>query len=605
MKKIYFPVIAFIFFVFLVTGLLSSCKKDGFLGQTVTNNLDEETVFSDSANSVGFLTGIYTNVGVSYSVNRFGNGGLDAASDESELSSTDLTTASQFATGTINAGIVSGDVYTGCYRSIRASNILLKNLSSKSNISDNRVTLMKAEARFLRAWYYSLLLKHYGGVPLIGDTVYSFTDRIPAARNPYAEVVDYIVSECDAAAQALPIVQVGLNYGRASRGSCMALKARVLLYAASPQFNDPAPNAGERTSLTLALAGGNAQQLAPLVGYTDYSADRWRLAAEAAKELMNTGAYSLFYDTTTAVNKSRPGLGFQSVFRNRVNVEYVFTLMRGENSELEDLFMVPSRGGNRRGAFPYQELVDAFPMRNGRMITDPASGYNPQDPYKNRDPRLDFSVIRDQTRVAIRQFPAPSPALSPVSLYTNNPSPSGDEAKRGTPTGYYRYKMLDSLVPGTYSIVTVSKRSLPMIRYAEVLLNFAEAQNEYLSAPSSEVYDAVEAVRKRAGLNPYQLPTGLSKDEMREIIHNERRIELAFEEHRFWDVRRWKQAKATFSKMMSGMEVTRAGGSPTGTATYTRYNVRKHDFQDAMYLWPFPQVETGKSPELIQNPGYL
>ena len=162
----------------------------------------------------------------------------------------------------------------------------------------------------------------------------------------------------------------------------------------------------------------------------------------------------------------------------------------------------------------------------------------------------------------------------------------------------YTNKMMDpNAVANDFTLV--SNRCWPLIRYAEILLNFAEAANEY-DGPSAQVYSAVEAVRQRAGLNPYQLPVGLNQDQMRLVIQNERRIELAFEEHRFWDVRRWKIAEQTENIQTMGMEVDRNGNS----VTYKPFEVRKRNFRPAMYLWPFPQSEVAKSPELLQNPGY-
>ena len=144
-----------------------------------------------------------------------------------------------------------------------------------------------------------------------------------------------------------------------------------------------------------------------------------------------------------------------------------------------------------------------------------------------------------------------------------------------------------------------SNRVMPLMRYAEVLLNYAEAANEY-EGPTGNVYAAVEAVRQRAGLDPYQLPAGLTQDEMRAAIQLERRLELAYEGHRFFDVRRWKIASQTENIQSQGMEVDRNGTA----VAYHLFNVTKHNFRPAMYLWPFPLSETGKSPSLVQNPGY-
>jgi len=559
--------------VCLCLGILTllSCGKKNFLDQTETTNLNEQTVFSDSARTVAFLTNIYIDIGFTENATRFGNGGLDAACDEAEpQKSASITTSVQFATGTVNPSIISKDAWDLPYTNIRRVNLLLKHLP-QTPIPSHIRNVMKAEARFLRAWYYAILLKHYGGIPLLGDAVFNVTDKIPAVRNTYKECVDYIVSECDAAAGALPMERIREDYGRASGGAAMALKARVLLYAASPLFN-----------------GGNIAPQNPLTGYTDNVTERWKLAADAAAALMRSNAYSLYEDNTTA-----PGYGFYKVFTMRVNPEYILARMQGGNRELETAWQPPSRDG-AHGGFPYQNFVDAFGMANGKGITDPASGYNPNDPYKDRDPRLAYSIIRDQTPLIQNNG-----LKEPVNIYlgSDGKGVSQDAVYAGTPTGYYTNKMLDENIAANF--IHGSQRCFPLMRYAEVLLNFAEATNEY-TGPVQEVYDAVEQVRKRAGLSPYQLPAGLSREQMREAIHAERRVELAFEGHRFWDVRRWKIAEQTETKMMNGMEVRRAGGN----VSYTIFPVRKHNFRTAMYLWAIPQSETAKSPELTQNPSW-
>jgi hypothetical protein len=583
MKKNYFQLVAYS--LFLVLFLFASCKKDSFLGQTTTSNLTEGTVFKDSANTVRFLAGIYENVGFSASASRFTygpsafnqtpNGGLDASSDEAEVFSSGGSTALAWETGTINAAVVTDDAYKKSYTNIRAVNQLLKNLP-KAPISNFVKIQMKAEARFLRAWYYGILLKHYGGIHLVGDSLYNYTDNIPAVRNTYEECVNYIVAECDAAAQDLPNLQSGVNYGRASKGACLALKSRVLLYAASPLFNEHPLNGTKNDAV---------------LGYTDYKLQRWKKAQDAAEAVIGMGAYNLNVDNST------PGLGFRDLFTMRSNTEYIFQLMRPtDNYDLESLFQPPSRTG-KNGAFPLQGLVDAFPMKNGKPITDPTSGYNSQDPYTGRDPRLDYTVIRDQTPLQNRLVSG----FTPVNIFQGNYNgiKTGPDAVHvGTSTGYYTNKMLSPNAVAN-DFLHHTERCLPLIRYAEVLLNYAEAGNEF-GGPDSKIYEAVEKVRERAGLSPFKLPGGLSQEEMRQVIRNERRIELAFEEHRFWDVRRWKIAEQTDNIQTKGMEINRNGNE----VTYKTFDVRKRNFRPAMYLWPLPQAEVAKSPEVIQNPGY-
>ncbi|OMP79360.1 RagB/SusD family nutrient uptake outer membrane protein [[Flexibacter] sp. ATCC 35208] len=585
-------------FILMAAALIySSCRKEGFLTATTTTNLDEKSVFGDSSRTVGFLANIYSNVGLSASLSRFSYnyivcGGLEAACDEAEPSHAFSTPATQFATGTVNSGIIGEEPYKTCYSQIRAVNVLLKNIDN-APLRQAYKTQMIAEAHFLRAWFYAILVQHYAGVPLVGDTLLSYDKPIVAKRSTYEACVNYILSELDAAGNILPVTQTGLNYGRASKGACLALKARVLLYAASPLFNG--------TTLPADAGPGGGVSVDPsLVGYPTADNNRWKLAEEAALAVITLGTYTL--NTKNDYQTSSPGYGFQGLFPQRVNTEYIFQLMRPTgNSDFENMFLPPSRGSNGTGSFPYQGLVDAFPMKNGKLITDPSSGYDPNDPYKNRDPRLDYSIIHDQTVLLVRTSNGQTNGSAPVNIYVGNyngVSTGQDAVHQGTLTGYYNNKMLDPEAIAA-TINHGSDRVQPLMRYAEMLLNYAEAANEY-EGPTGNVYAAVEAIRERAGLDPYQLPTGLSQSEMRTYIQNERRIELAYEGHRFWDVRRWKIAPQTENIQSAGMEVDRNNG----TVSYKPFNVTKHNFRAAMYLWPFPLSETGKSSELVQNPGY-
>ncbi|KAA8479106.1 putative outer membrane starch-binding protein [Arcticibacter tournemirensis] len=575
----------------LFSVLVGSCKKENFLGKTKSTDLDENTVFADSAYTMNFLNGIYSDIGFSVAPNRFkiknasgfylNGGGLDAASDEAEGAlSGAVNTYIQFATGTVNPAIITDDAWRISYTNIRRANIFLKH-RPHADLSDKLKTRTKAEARFLRAWYYFILLEHYGGVPLMGDSVYNAADDIPQVRNTFAECVNYIVSECDIAAADLDSVQVAENYGRVNKTACKSLKSRLLLYAASPLFN-----------------GGQiaeSPELRAITGYPSADANRWKLAEDAALEVMKMGYYGLLVDNTT-----EPGYGFYQVFTLRKSPELIFARMQGPNRELEGLWQPPTRGVSNPAAYPYQDLAEAFGMANGRSITDPTSGYDASHPYNNRDPRFNNTFIHDQTLVIRR----PELTKFPVNIHIDATDPSRvssgqDAIYKGTPTGLYTNKMLNRDVVSDW-FNTNTNRCFPLIRYAEILLNFAEARNERLAAPDAEVYSAVEEIRKRAGLNPYTLPTGLSKAGMRTVIQNERRLELAFEGHRFFDVRRWKIAETTENQQMHGTEPTKTA---TGT-TYRTINVRKHTFDKRMYLWPIPLSEVSKSTQLLQNPGY-
>ncbi len=576
MRKIYLPV-----FIGIILIVLFSCRKQNFLDQTVTTSLNAQSVFADSAYAMDFLNGIYTNVGFSAYPNRFGNSGLDACSDESEgPSSGSVNTYIQFATGTVNPAIIANDAWAVPYKDIRAVNQFLKHLP-EAPLNDSLKRRTKGEALFLRAWYYSILLKHYGGIPIIGDTAYTANDTIPAIRDTYEACVNYIAGQCDSAAKYLPVTFAGNEYGRADAGACLALKARVLLYAASPLFN-----------------GGQiatAEPLRSITGYPSPDNNRWKLAMDAAEAVINTNAFSLYVDNSTA-----PGYGFDEVFLRRQNPEYIFARMEAPNKDLESLWFPPSNGVTNPGAYPYLETADAFGMKNGLPITDPNSGYDPAQPYQNRDPRFDYSITHDQS--LINHYPEFQKI--PINIYIDSTNPAhviaGEDAVHfGTPTGFYTNKMCDDGLAIQF-FTYATPRCFPLIRYAEILLDYAEARNEWLSSPDQLVYQAVEAIRQRAGLTPYQLPPGLTQDSMRQVIHHERQVELAFEGHRFWDVRRWKIAGQTENMLMHGSAPLKRGT----TLTYETFTVRKHNFTDKMYLWPIPEPEVAKSPGLRQNPGY-
>jgi len=558
-----------------------ACEKQGFLDSTQSTDLNEQVVFSDSAYTIDFLSGIYADIGFATAPKRFGGGGLDASTDEAEGAGLgSINTFIQFATGTVNANLITKDAWQTSYTNIRRANILLKNLSGVK-VGENIKTRVKAETRFLRAYYYFILLEHYAGVPLMGDSVYRASDVLPSERNTFRDCVEYIVSECDAAAEDLPWTYVGENYGRVNKAACYGLKSRVLLYAASPLFN-----------------GGDLATEEPLksiVGYPNNDLERWKLAEEAAAQVMESGQYNLHLD-----NSGEAGYGFYQVFQLRKNSEYILAKMQGSNSDLEGTWNPPTFGVSNPGAYPYLETVNAFGMKNGLPIDDPASGYDPAQPYANRDPRLANTVTRDQSMV----FHRDGLAKRPVNIFIdktnpNNVSSGQDAIYKGTPTGYYTYKMVNRDVAADW-FNTYTPRCLPIIRYAEILLNYAEARNETLAAPDEKVYQAVEAIRERAGLSPYALRSGLSQNEMREIIQNERQKELAFEGHRFFDVRRWKIAEMTDNRQMRGTEPVRI----SSVTTYNTINVRKRVFNKRMYLWPIPQSEIAKSVEMLQNPGY-
>ncbi|GHT72772.1 membrane protein [Bacteroidia bacterium] len=588
----------YLLWLIILAGIsLASCSESSFLDETQTTDLTTEVIFSDSTYTAGFLLEIYREIGFDTDPGRFSNiwvrfGGLQTACDEAEFkASSSITTDMLFATGSINPVVVSEDAWEKCYQNIRRVNVFLANVDG-SPIADAKKKAFKAEARFLRAWYYFILLRHYGGVPLIGDVVYEAEDDIKTARNTFAECVDYILSECDAAAVDLVVRPSGRDYGRVGSGACKGLKSRLLLYAASPLFNGEAE-----------VPDGYPVEL---VAYPDKNSDRWRIAMEAAKAVMDLGVYALYAGNHHEGEANYKGCnGYFWVFQASdpptelgAQKELLVELQQPKDIYREKLFNPPSCGGDG-GGFAYQGLVDAFPMLNGKSIWEEGSGYNDQNPYANRDPRLYLTICYDQHPMMN------AGTVRPVDIYLNEDGTphTQDGVYSGTPTGYYICKMQHwPAAAGNYFVGPPESR--PQLRYAEILLNYAEAANEY-AGPSSAVYDALKLIRARAEILPgsdnlYGLKADMTKDEMREAIRNERRIELSYEGVRFFDVRRWKIAPQTDGAVMTGMEIRLKDSKKV----YKQFDVRQHVWRPAMYFWPIPYKEVVKTDNLMQNPFY-
>lgn len=562
-------------------GAMASCKKSSdFLDTSSTTTvLDEKAVFSDSARTMQFLNTVYNDVGFSFRKDRWDNhGNLDPATDDAEYTYSGGTQKAVILyAGTLSpVNFPFTDFWSTPYTSLRRVNLYL----SKLPVTPLSAGLQKRtalEARFLRVWYYFHLVRAFGGIPLIGDKVYGNNDIINLPRNTFEECVDYMVKELDEIAPQLPAVNeyAEQDYGRATRGAAQALKSRILLYAASPLFNGGATT--------------NDASLAKLVSYPTYDVSRWQKAADAALTVINSAAYSLVKDNTTA-----PGYGFYNVFLKRVNSEYIFAKLRSANKDMEWFYNPPTRGGNCY-QWATHNLAEAFPMKNGKAITDATSGYDATNPFANRDPRFGYSIIYNGGLY----YRSSTNNQQPVYTYAGA---AQDGYGTKTTTGYYTSKMCDATTSAGGGANT--ERGWPLIRYAEILLNYAEAINE--TGHPELAYAKLAELRDRAGINAgsdnlYGMKANMTVAEMRAFIQNERRIELSFEEHRFWDARRWKIAMTVFNGYNKGLQITPV----TGGYTYTVVNsIRLHNFRPEMYLFPIMQTEISKMPAMVQNPGW-
>jgi len=489
--------------------------------------------------------------------------------------------------------------WTDDWGAIRACNMFLENIDNVPENAEygfnNTVRMIrKGECFFLKAFFYSELFKQFGGLPLL-DRVVELNDKMDQPRDNVDRTVEYIVDLCDNAAALLPATHPAYDYGRATKGAALALKARVLLYAASPLWNNP-----------------DKRDDSPFRG--KYDEKKWEKAARAANEVIALNVYTLHTDIS-------------NLFVTRVNPELIFVRLNQPGIYMTFLSIpVPLCLSGRNEAncgwnhVSYNLIKEYELIKDGKayLINDPASGYNPQNPFVNRDPRFYrdclFNGYLYQGQIAqfgIAEGGAPAPA--------HNPQHAG---KYSTYTHCIKFADLTIPLSGQARnpaiALSVTNQNYPYLRYAEVLLNYAEAMNEAFGPETDGLGNgrtalwAVNQVRTRAqypdkpeymgytgGMPPF--PAGLSKTDFREKIRRERRIELAFEEHRFWDVRRWKIPAGEMTSIEGQIPVWGQGG--------VRYEIRTVEERvfkpEKMYRMPIPQKQMNANPNLVQNPGWL
>lgn len=548
-------------FITMVMLLTLGCKKD-FLSQPTNElGLSPETIFNDELKTSGFLASIYSNMfaeGLALGTN-WGYPSLgDEASDPIAFHA-----SAAWINGSINSQSPSlegagglGGIYISQYVEIRRCNLLLKYQDLMTfNVASKKQFV--GETRFLRAFFYFELLKRYGGVPIVADVTDVNTITSDAGfdeykktikRATFKETVDFILADIAAAQAALSWFPATDNdRGRATAGAAVALKSRLLLYAASPLFNGTETNT--------------------LISYGNADATRWKLAADAAREFFtlntaNANAYRLF--------TTYPGLF--TAGRDVNNHEIIWYR---QDFPYNAQNFIPGRAGSASNfGFPVTaNEVSLYETNTGKGITESGAVYNPANPFVNRDPRLAFNVVK-----------------------------SGDTFK-----GFNMQLYVGGLDYGALSITGVfMRKAIPesgvvtgqkwhYIRMAEMYLNLAEAVNES-DGPTLEAINAINATRARAGHTAVTL--GISKDDFRVKIQRERCVELAFESQRFFDLRRWKSDD--LKKDIVGNIPVLSGSTTVWTEQVLAHNA----FSNKMYFYPFPFNETLKSPGLVQNPGY-
>jgi hypothetical protein len=515
-----------IFLTFLTGMLLLSGCTDDSLDTQPNDRYGEETFWTSERNALAALAGCYA---VLRHEGVYGGEATplleetvtpNAYNYNNRMGFDPIAKGTQTAT---TSGIINAR-WNACYSGIGRCNTLLGNID-KVDMDSALIVRMKGEAKFLRALYYSIVATYYDAAPLILDPPAFEQALLP--RTPHAEVVAQVIKDLDEAALVLPVkYTVATDIGRATIGAALALKARVLLFEASPLKNP-------------------ANDL-----------DKWEDAADAAKAVMNLTAagYDLFPDYRQL---------FLPAYENKQ--ETIFDV-QFKAPELGSSFDIVGRQYNDNA--PIKDLINAYEMRDG-LPQNLSPLYDPTKPYENRDPRFYQTVV----------FPGDVFMGTPVTT------------SRFQITGYglKKYTIYDK--EATTNILNVGRSEINymVIRYADVLLMFAEAQNEAVG-PDADVYDAVNRIRERAGLVPFEIPAGKTQIEMREIIRHERRIEFVGEGFYYNDIRRWKTAETVLNtKIYSHADKELVGRV---------FNPGRD------YWWPVPQTQRDLNPNLSQNDLY-
>lgn len=555
----------YVFVSMAVGSAFTLCSCNDFLDREEDSFIDKTATFDSYNRTKQYLTYAYSLL--PEGLNRFSGGALLGAATDDACFAIESSNIQQFNNGSWNALSNPDNVWDRYFAGIAKCCTLLENsnhinldisrldpakrVEYENNLKDIR--MWRAEAHFLRAYFNFELLKRYGPIPIIKSTLDINKDYSDTPRPTMKEVVEFIVKDCDMAADSLELTpwrNMNDAFGRATKGAALALKSRLLLYAASPLYVDfgDIDEANKPSDATL-----------------------WKAAADAAKAVIDLNQYKLApaYDDL-----------FKNDFQNK---EYIFVRRYPSNSDFEKSNFPVSYGG-KGGTNPSQNLIDDYEMLDGTAFdwNDPVKAAHP---FENRDERLLATVLMNGVLFKgkrIATYPGGADAM---------PNPNA------TKTGYYLRKFLNENV----NIQTGGGSDghvVPLFRLAEIYLNYAEALNEYdPTNPDIAVY--LNKIRERVSLP--DVPSGLTQEQMRTLIHHERRVELAFEEHRFWDVRRWKVASSTLGAPVKGVKITQ---DDAGNFTYSPVQVEQRVFQPKMYWYPIPQSEVLKLHHWEQNKGW-
>lgn len=531
--------------------LLTAGCNDNLLDLRPTNQYSDKDVWSDLALVQQYVDVTYSAINAGFAlVNCVG------MSDEA-FNTFNYCNANAVNQGTLSPTNAAWNPWNANYSNIRRTNIFLSQIESVPGSAATK-TQLTGEMMFLRANKYVELAKAYGGVPLL-TKAFALDDDFETPRVSFDSIVSFVVKELDAAIPMLPAATSGATLGRADRQAALALKADILLYAASPLYN---PN--------------NDQA-------------KWTAASNAAKAVIDLPGHTLWTGD------------YKDLFLQTWKPEVIFG--RVYNKEFEDhdgieRNLSPNGYGGWSAHTPIQSHVDAYEMAaTGKPITDPASGYDPTKPYAGRDPRFYANIVFDDAMFWGRK----------AEFWDGGKdSNKGIQPWNASLSGYTYRKWFDStrVIGSARTSAGTPNRVWPIYRLAEFYLSYAEAQ--YHLGSEATARDYVNKIRQRPGVNMPAITAG--GPALLKAIEHERQIELAFEFKRYWDLLRWKQAEVELSKPATGVYITR---DAAGVKTYD-YNcagtqkclAQTRKFLPYMYVFPIPSTELQRSKSLTQNPGY-
>ena len=594
-------------FAFVCSGSLLLAGCDSTLNLDPPGEIASEAVWQDAALTQAYLSQIYSTIGYGFG-NPMPNPG---AVDETIYTHSDFTSANLMSTlspsnrGEWNnangIGNNSFEQYSwpSVYASVRDLNTFLINVAAGDVLDEEVSETLLGEAYFLRAYFYHNLMRLYGGVPIITEPAELGQDpasyQVP--RNTFEETINFIVDDLDQASQRL--MTPGRRLGAATQGAALALKCRVLTYAASDLYNMNPSGMAET-----GYSGGNQQ-------------DRWQMAKDACQAVIDLGIYSL--EMVATDDPEATANAYHDLLVEGGGSELIWARYfdgDGSDGHNHSLWVSPNGYNSWSGDTPLQNHVDAYEMADGSEFSwdDPAQAASP---YENRDPRFHANILyngrkwRDRTGGAAEVDPvgiiqtgwyeSPDGGLMPGLDTREGPIQNWN----GTRSGYNMAKFLDSsIIPNEQQAFNPWMH----LRYAEVLLNYAEASEAL--GETDDALMALNQIRERVGMPPVTADGGDGRTVM-ERIQKERQIELAFEGFRYFDVRRWMIAPEVYTGSNDGIRVTGSldpGGveinGNTYSFSYERTTLQQKAWDNKNYFVPLTDEEINRNPALVQNPGY-